>query len=529
MKFNELKDKDKIDYLARCLSSYKYFCRNCLGMEDMNPIHDEVCDIIQGSGDKQLLILLPRHSFKSWVITQGYSLWSMIRDPEIRILIYSDSATKAEGFLEGIQQHIFGKATWKNHKGELHTTRFRESFIEYETSPHKGTWNDSQIVISRRRGGQIEPTIDTGGIDSSKVGKHYDLIIFDDIVSDVNTTTKQQMDKVHDCYKKSLSLLRPNGKVIITGTRWHYGDAYGRIIADNKEKDNFIIHRRDAMERKDGKLIFEDIGLNEEFLDYQRQEQGGYLFSCLYHNSPVDDEIALFKIDDFKYYVPNPLLHENMWITGACDPAGQGEDFTAITVVGTDSHMNMYVLDAVNQHLTPSQIIEWIIRLNYKWKFQRFGIERNYFKGRLEQDFRDAEKEHLKNPNYQQFSIKEDILATSKDTNRARVLRLQPKHEAGQIRLPNNSESFNTLSKVYSELAFQMIQFTINGPMSPHDDLVKCLSFHMELISKGGTVEENEPDWTTAVALERDYIEKLNRRNSSVPRAYRQEYEPSFN
>jgi len=512
------------------LEEYKSFCRWCLGMSDMNAVHDEVCDVIQSSGDKQLLILLPRHSFKSWVITQGYSLWCMVRDSEIRILIYSDNATKAQGFLGGIKQHILGKTAWRNHKGELKCTNFTEDFPGWESDPVGGTWNASEIVVSAREGGQIEPTVDTGGIETSKVAKHYDMIIFDDIVSDINTTTKAQMDKVHDCYKKSLSLLRPGGKIIILGTRWHDHDAYGRIIDDNKDRDNFIVYRRDADEAgEDGKLIFEDIGLDQKFLDYQRKEQGSYLYACLYKNSPIDEETALFKGCDFKYYVPHPDLHKNMFITGACDPAGPGEDFTAITVVGTDSHMNMYVLEAINQHLKPNQIIDHIIRLNYKWKFVKFGVERNYFKGRLEEDFRKAEKEHIKNRNYQQFNFREDILATNKDTNRARVLRLQPKQEAGQVYLPNiKGGSINTLKKVYAELAYQMLRFTIDGSKSPHDDLVKCLSFHVELIAKGGVVAKEKPDWTTAVALETEYMEKMNKHNRSIPRAYRKAYEPCF-
>ena len=102
---------------------------------------------------------------------------------------------------------------------------------------HKDKWNESQINVSIRKEAHVEPSVDTGGIETSKVGMHYDLIFFDDIVSDVNVTTKAQMDKVHECYKKSLSLLKPGGDIIVTGTRWHFNDAYGRIIDDNKERD----------------------------------------------------------------------------------------------------------------------------------------------------------------------------------------------------------------------------------------------------------------------------------------------------
>ena len=118
----------------------------------------------------------------------------------------------------------------------------------------------------------------------------------------------------------------------------------------------------------------------------------------------MDDETALFKIGDFKYYEPTPKFHENMYITATCDPAGEGEDFTAITVVGTDKDKNMYVLDALAKHLKPNQIVNEVVRLNYKWGFDRFAIERNFFKGMLEKELRDAVNEESKNKNFKPFS-----------------------------------------------------------------------------------------------------------------------------
>lgn len=517
--------KELIPKASRGLDDFEYFCKEILGYKsqkeakdyfDLTPTHVELIKELETleKGDKQQMVLMPRHSIKSHIVTIGYSLWRIARDPNIRILIYSDSATKAQQFLYGVKTHLEGKAAGST---------FREIYGKWETDPHKGgTWNESKITVKVRRFAQKEPTIDTGGIESSKIGMHYDMMIFDDIVSDLNTTTKSQMDKIHDCYKKSLSLLKPGGDIVIVGTRWHFGDAYGRIIDENKDKSNFKIFSKDAETVVDGKLLFEGIGLNRDFLDYQKREQGSYIYSCLYRNNPVSDETAIFKENDFRFYEPNPSFHENMFITGTCDPAGEGEDFTAITVVGTDNEKNMYILDAVNQKMQPNVIIETIIRLNYKWGFDRFGCERNFFKGMLEKAFREAEQEHRVNPNWKPFSFKEDLIASAKQRTFTRVLSLQPIHERGQLFFPGTS--LNTLSPTMSELAFQMVQFTIDGAKSPHDDLIVSLAYHVELSVAGGQATPMRPPKNSVAWLEEQWVGEQNQMQKRLPRHARRTY-----
>jgi len=224
-------DKELLDTHYNSLHNFIFFCEEVLGYKEceeykdyknLTEDHKELCRILQSETFQSKMILMPRFSFKSGIVTVGYSLWRLIRDPNLRILIYSDSVQKAQGFLQGIKNHVEGKAP---------NSKFRDYFPRWETDAHKGKWNESQIVLRTRKVSHKEPNVDTGGIESSKIGMHYDLIIFDDIVSDQNTTTKMQMDKIHDCYKKSLSLLKPGGDVVMVGTRWHFGDPYGRIIS----------------------------------------------------------------------------------------------------------------------------------------------------------------------------------------------------------------------------------------------------------------------------------------------------------
>jgi len=485
------------------------FCRDYLGYRDLNSKHRELCDFLIKKNGKFKLILMPRYSFKSCICTVAHSLHKLLFNPNLRILIYSDATTKAEGFLASIKNHI---------EGRVSGSQFRDIFGSWETDPNrKGKWSNGEILVSKRTSGFAEASIETAGIGTSLTGKHYDVIIFDDLVSDINTTTKEQMDKAKECYQKALSLLVPNGEVYIIGTRWHFGDLYGKIIAENREEDTFDIFHVDAEDTNDdGDLIFADIGLTREFLNSQKKRQGSYIYSCLYNNQPVDPETATFKKSDFSFY--DTIDPVDLYITGTCDPAGTGQDFTAITVLGTDNEMNMYILDIVNKHLQPKDIVEEIIRLHYKWKFRIFGLETNFYRGTLKYELdRSTRIEYKENPrNFPMFGLQEFKPSAMRGQNKEnRIRALQPYHERGVLKFPG--KSFELLKGSCSELAYQMIQF----PHSPHDDILDSLAYHLPLIRKGGTVKQAEPPRHSPAWIERRLRSLQIERQQELPRHLR--------
>src|SRR3990167_825185 len=252
----------------------RYFCSEVLGYVDMNAEHEALCEYLQHDKARVKLMLMPRYTFKSSIITIAHSLWLLLCDPNERVLLYSDSTEKAEGFLLGIKNHILGSVSG---------SKFRSVIGKWEVDPKRGVWNQSAIVISPRGKASVEPSIDTAGVETSKVGKHYSRIKFDDLVSDKNTTTKELMDKVVSVYQNAGSLLQPSGFTDIAGTRWHYGDLYGRLLAEFRGDPKFSCFIRKSHEGE--RYFFSDIGkdsLTPEFLADKRKKQGSYVFSCLY-------------------------------------------------------------------------------------------------------------------------------------------------------------------------------------------------------------------------------------------------------
>jgi len=483
----------------------KTFCRKTLGYKDMNSIHDELCSFLESKKKLFKLILMPRYSFKSTICTVGYALYRLVKDPNLRILIYSDASTKAEGFLSSVKSHLEGKVA-----GSLFSLAF-----QWLPKDRRTKWNEKEIVVGGRTTAYPESSVDTGGQTTSFVGKHYDLIIFDDLVSDINVTTKEQMDKVEACYQSSLSLLKPGGEVVMVGTRWHFGDLYGRIIAENEARGTYDLFIKKAEDK--GEYFFTNIGensLTKDFLEQQRSLQGSYKYSCLYQNEPTDPETAVFKVADFAFY--GAIEKDDLYITGTCDPAGEGEDFTAITVVGTDHKMDMHILEIVNAHLQPSEIIDNIIRLHYKYSFKKFGLETNFFRGMLRLELERKINVEVLEHDFQRFGIEEFEASSRKGQSKAnRIMALQPYHERGALKFPGTR--FELLKDNFRELGIQMQQF----PNSAHDDIMDSLAYHLPLIRKGGVVKKSELPKNSPAWLERKSYEKVLEQNSRLPRRFR--------
>ena len=504
--------KTFLDKLYNFNNSFADFCYECLGFRDMIPIHKDLCNFMQFDGSKFKLILMPRYTFKSSIATIGYSLWQLVKNPNERILIYSDATPKALGFLDSIKSHIEGK---------IENSKFRDYYPAWESNAQSGKWNMDQVIISSRTTAYPEPSIDTGGIETSKVGFHYDIIIFDDVVSDKNITTKDQMDKVADCYKKALSLLKPGGIVLILGTRWHFGDLYGRIIALNSIRQNFSIFIKEAEKDKVyGDYPFKSIGLTKEFLAGQKLEQTSAIYSCIYQNNPVNDETAVFKSTGFSFY--GSIKPDDLYITLTCDPAGEGEDFTAITVVGTDNNMDMHILDLVNAHLQPSEIVDKIINFQYKYNFAVAGMEINFFRGMLEMELKKRrDEEHRLNPDkFKLFGVHEFEASSRRGTGKhSRIMALQPFHERGSIKFPG--EKLELLEGVFSELSWQMLQYTHDGAKSPHDDLIDALAYQAPLVRAGGLVKKSDlPRYSPAWLEQQSYLKEIKQINM-LPRRFR--------
>ena len=65
-----------------------YFIQTILGYDEViEKIHGDILNLLNSRIGKESLLLIPRKHFKTSVVTIGWVVWQIIRNPNIRILI----------------------------------------------------------------------------------------------------------------------------------------------------------------------------------------------------------------------------------------------------------------------------------------------------------------------------------------------------------------------------------------------------------------------------------------------------------
>lgn len=207
------------------------------GYRDIVPhTHEPIVTALE-SPTKRKLICVPRGTFKSSIASVAFPLWLLIRNPNLRILIDSELYGNSVSYLNEIKNHIL-------------SPHFAEVFGDWTPSLYQQkrrgySWSDAEITIRPRSVIKKEPSIVCGGIGTTKVGQHYDVIIGDDYNSPANTGTLDQRRKVIDHYQYNQSILETNGIYAIIGTRYHEEDLIGWII-----KNEFGYKSLDELKRQ---------------------------------------------------------------------------------------------------------------------------------------------------------------------------------------------------------------------------------------------------------------------------------------
>lgn len=316
----------------------------------------------------KLLVLLPRGTFKSSIITVGFTLQYILNDPDARILIDSETYGKSKNFLAEIKGHLESNPKYRAVFKQIHGV-----FPDDTRKDSSVRWTDAAVDLACRTIKKKEPSISCSGVDRSINGMHFDLIIEDDLHSEKNVTNKEQIQQVIDHRKLANSLLDPGMPKITIGTRWDFQDAYNDALTTQRMSYNIIL--RKAIE-DDGSLFFPE-RLTKAFLDEQRRDQGSYIYSCQYMNNPVDDETATFKHDYFQKMDWDLVKDKPINWFLAIDPSMEGpySDYAAFVLAGFDAEQNLYVRQIHRAKMNYAGIITLMFDWNQRYQPRRIALE----------------------------------------------------------------------------------------------------------------------------------------------------------
>ena len=450
---------------ARYLSEHLYdFNEKVMRWPDLTDFHRELCSFVEKKSPQKKLMLLPRGHLKSSVITVGYTLQQIAKNPAVRILIANATYQMAKTFLSQIKAHLTKNEAFKDLYGDFSRGADKWSEAAITVTP-PGTTFDEKILEKK------EATVTIFGVGGNLVGQHYDLIVLDDVVNRENIGTKEQIEKIILFYKDCLDLLEPTGHILIIGTRWHFADLYGWVLDDPEIKKDFDVMVRQAYvgEWGRGELLFPS-KFSWQVLEELKRQKGSTEFNAQYMNNPIDAEDADFRRIWFKYYedIDTKGLQLNYFTT--IDPAISSEksaDFSAIVTVGVDKENNMYVVNLVREHFNPKELIDKIIDVYQTYYPISVGIEEVSFQKTLRFFMMDRMRER------NVFLPLKELKLDTRISKEMRIRALQPRYEAQTIFHKKGLPHIDDLED-------ELLRF----PRGAHDDLADSLAYQLQLIVK---------------------------------------------
>lgn len=406
------------------------------------------------------LDLWPREHFKTTIITVALTIQDILNNPNITVGIFSFNRAAAKACLRAIK--------WQFESNDKLKMLYPDVCYD-DPSSQSPKWSEDEGIIVRRKSLVKEGTVEAWGlIDSMPTGKHYNIRVYDDVVTRESVNTKEMTDKVNESFDLSMNLGSSVGGIDImraVGTRYGYFDTYYHLL------ERGVFKERRYTVTKDGTINGEPWMWTKEYLRMKIQAMGSYVSACQLFNKPVMEEDQVFRLDDIRYWDARRENWDgklNVYIV--VDPANEkkkNSDYTVMWVIGLGSDGNYFIIDCVRDRLSPSEKIRVLFSLVREYKPIRVGYE----KYGMQSDIEMMKMEMQRNMFY--FEIVPLGGAAAKND---RIRRLQPLFESHRIYLPDRIIRVDSNGKTRNYIDEFIKEEYTAFPYMGHDDMMDCMA-----------------------------------------------------
>ena len=463
--------------------------------------------------------LMPRGHGKSEAACVVFPTWVVLTHPGVRVAVISKTKGLAEERTEKVVEYI-----------ERYAPQFGVEIADSARTKLTTAVNDHK-----------EPTIAPFGLESQLTGKHFDVIIYDDLVDWENQRTETQRRNVRNYFRDYVdNLPDPDSELVrpvqaMIGTRKHPEDLYATDILDSPQWDVEIyraIHEADwpIVEARDWRVRGEDGTVYDSIADLPPDVTlapggvkptrhirtlwpehkgpaelltdivGGDQSTAIWQRENQQDPHALsgevFKSEWLAYVDELPKAQgAYRWVAGldlglVDDPQRAAEndtDWTALAVVAWDDHAGRGYLARLERErgLSVKATARWAERQLADVRVDKFLVEQNANRG-VSQRLRDESPIPAEG-------------VTSTGPKEERIHNLAADFESGTLRIVGSE----TDPKWQSFEQEEWLQF----PAAAHDDRLDAIELAMRAVDNGGiatgsvTLDDDDRDATQRAGL----------------------------
>ena len=419
---------------------------------------------------RRLHIQAAREHAKTTCLSVKYPLWRVGRDPDLRVMIVSKSATLVTTIIREIRQNIEGNK------------RLR---VVFPSMKPDSPWSNTELQVKRTPDVILKDATFMGeGLHGSLTGKRADLIIVDDPFDEAEVRTESQRKKVEDWIEKVLiPVLTPNGEMVFVGTPWRYDDYWSRLEGKSIENGgNYVVKKYPAIKdyNLDTPVDKWDVQWPQVWstqrLEERRREIGSIKFSCLYLLDPSGLEGTLFKRDWLAFFDPSIFLPgyiKKFEYYMGVDPNVSGNpdtDRLAIATIAFDRDRgHIYVLDIYAEPVDWPTQMKKILELARRREMPYIPGKHNIRKVGIEAN---AWQQVVSKAAY--ANLLPVIEVKQKQTKYDRMLAMQPHFENNRFKFPDRRFGVNWWDKFESEY--------LSYPKGRYKDMMDALQIAFEMV-----------------------------------------------
>lgn len=436
------------------------------------------CAEIQANPDGYI-DLWSREHYKSAIITFAKTIQDILAshgdEPlaewggrEVTVGIFSETRGLAKRFLRQIKQEFEQNKKLKEWFPDI-------LYSDPENQAPK--WSEDDGIVVRRESNPAEATVEAWGVVGGQpIGKHFLLLVYDDVVTLDTVQTPEAMKKCSEALSISYALGAEGGRRRFIGTRYHANDPYKTVL------DRGTAIPRIHLLTDDGTATGNPVLRSRDWVTQKRRDMGPYIFACQMLQNPKADEMQGFQDAWLRYH--DGMRRDGLNVYLLVDPAGsktKKSDYTAAWAIGLAPDRNIYVLDFVYDRLNLTQRGKLVMDWHRKYKPMRTPDGVRYEKYGMQADIEYIETLQ-KEQNYR-FDI---MPVAGQIPKNDRIKRLVPYFEQGRIWLPRTLYKTNWEGRTEDLIQVFIEQEYKPFPVPVHDDgldgLARLAEPELELI-----------------------------------------------
>ena len=494
-----------------------------LNLPAPTPIQQDIAQFL-AKGPDRMIIQAFRGVGKSW-ITSAFVCWSLLRNPQLNILVVSASKQRADDFSTFTRRLI------------------HEMPILFNLKPREGQ-RDANIAfdVGPARAAHA-PSVKSMGITGQITGSRADIIIADDIEVLNNTQTHAMREKLANTVKEFSSVVKPGGKIIYLGTPQHEMSLYNQFentfitriwparVPQDKEKysgklapfvakcknyfsptddtrfDEVLLIQREAELGKTGFAM--QFMLDTTLSDIDRYplkladlivmdinpELGPVKVAWCSSSEKALEDVPTNGLSNDRFY--SPLYISDQWApyqgsVMTIDPAGRGQDETGYAVVKMlQGQLFVTAAGGLAGGYTP-ETLEVLAQIAKTQQVNLIQIEANFGDGMFAELFKPILHKH--------HAVTVEEIRHSTQKERRIIDTLEPVMNQHRLIIDKSliRKDFESTPETKYKLFYQLTRITRDRGALAHDDRLEALSMAVAY-------------WTQQMAKDTELVEREHR------------------